>query len=227
MKREILFHCGVCFVQGKREHGPVLGQGQNQRRAVCIQGSAVCQLALPVAELAQGRSLLRIQRNRHLCTRNTFAKLCTQRHCARSAAGHRRLLRQPLYTHIRPGRRVAGAASSSEEGAKLVPVELPGALSPSGCPSGWLPEEALAEELAIELPKELPEELPEYVQLIRSWSGSPEMMVEGLDSSFDAAFFVGYHNAAGEGGNALSHTINGGVVHRITVNGQPASEFLI
>ena len=73
----------------------------------------------------------------------------------------------------------------------------------------------------------LPEELPEYVQLIRSWSGSPEMMVEGLDSSFDAAFFVGYHNAAGEGGNALSHTINGGVVHRITVNGQPASEFLI
>ena len=65
----------------------------------------------------------------------------------------------------------------------------------------------------------LPEELPEYVQLIRSWSGSPEMMVEGLDSSFDAAFFVGYHNAAGEGGNALSHTINGGVVHRITVNG--------
>ena len=25
----------------------------------------------------------------------------------------------------------------------------------------------------------LPEELPEYVQLIRSWSGSPEMMVEG------------------------------------------------
>ena len=47
------------------------------------------------------------------------------------------------------------------------------------------------------------------------------------DSSFDAAFFVGYHNAAGEGGNALSHTINGGVVHRITVNGQPASEFLI
>ena len=51
--------------------------------------------------------------------------------------------------------------SSSEEGTKLVPVELPGALSPSGCPSGWLPEEALAEELAIELPKELPEELPE------------------------------------------------------------------
>ncbi len=57
----------------------------------------------------------------------------------------------------------------------------------------------------------LPEELPEYVQLIRSWSRSPEMMVEGLDESFDAALFVGYHNAAAEAGNSLSHTINGGV----------------
>ena len=73
----------------------------------------------------------------------------------------------------------------------------------------------------------LPEELPEYVQLIRSWSGSPEMMVEGLDSSFDAAFSWAITMRRGEGGNALSHTINGGVVHRITVNGQPASEFLI
>ena len=73
----------------------------------------------------------------------------------------------------------------------------------------------------------LPEEMPEYVQLIRSWSRSPELMVEGLDESFDAAFFVGYHNAAAEEGNSLSHTINGGVVHRITVNGRPASEFLI
>ncbi len=73
----------------------------------------------------------------------------------------------------------------------------------------------------------LPEELPEYVQLIRSWSRSPEMMVEGLDESFDAALFVGYHNAAAEAGNSLSHTINGGVVHRITVNGRPGSEFLI
>lgn len=73
----------------------------------------------------------------------------------------------------------------------------------------------------------LPEELPEYVQLIRSWSHAPEMMVEGLDESFDAALFVGYHNAAAEEGNSLSHTINGGVVHRITVNGRPGSEFLI
>ena len=126
----------MCFVQGKREHGPVLGQGQNQRRAVCIQGSAVCQLALPVAELAQGRSLLRIQRNRHLCTRNTFAKLCTQRHCARSAAGHRRLLRQPLYTHIRPGRRVAGAALIFRRGRKACAGRTAGGAFPLRLPFG-------------------------------------------------------------------------------------------
>ena len=73
----------------------------------------------------------------------------------------------------------------------------------------------------------LREELAQYGQLIRSWSHAPEMMVEGLDESFDAALFVGYHNAAAEEGNSLSHTINGGVVHRITVNGRPGSEFLI
>ena len=72
-----------------------------------------------------------------------------------------------------------------------------------------------------------PEEMPEYVTLIRGWSFEPRMMIEGLDGSFDAAFFVGYHNAAATEGNALSHTINGGAVQKITVNGRPASEFLI
>ena len=52
-------------------------------------------------------------------------------------------------------------------------------------------------------------------------------MVEGIDESFDAAMYVGYHNAAGQEGNVLSHTIAGGVVQEIRVNGQIASEFLI
>ena len=72
-----------------------------------------------------------------------------------------------------------------------------------------------------------PEQMPEYVRLIRGWSMEPNMMIEGLDGSFDAAFYVGYHSAAGQEGNALSHTIHGGVVQKITVNGQPASEFQI
>lgn len=55
----------------------------------------------------------------------------------------------------------------------------------------------------------LPEQMPDYVELIRGWSYEPRMMVEGLDEHFDAALFVGYHSAAGQEGNALSHTISG------------------
>ena len=72
-----------------------------------------------------------------------------------------------------------------------------------------------------------PEQMPEYVQLIRGWQFEPKCMVEGIDETFDAAMFVGYHNCAGAEGNALRHTIAGGVVQRILVNGEEASEFLI
>ncbi len=72
-----------------------------------------------------------------------------------------------------------------------------------------------------------PEEMPEYVQLIRGWAFEPRCMVEGIDETFDATFYVGYHNAAGQEGNTLSHTIAGGAVQHITVNGEIASEFLI
>lgn len=68
--------------------------------------------------------------------------------------------------------------------------------------------------------------LPEGVKLIKNWSGHPYMMVDGIDSSFDAAIFIGYHAAAGRPGNPLSHTISG-IPHTITINGQPASEFMI
>lgn len=72
-----------------------------------------------------------------------------------------------------------------------------------------------------------PEQMPEYVQLIRGWSFEPRVMVEGIDETFDAAMYVGYHNAAGLEGNILSHTISGKQVQYIKVNGEFASEFLI
>lgn len=68
--------------------------------------------------------------------------------------------------------------------------------------------------------------LPPGVKLIRNWSGHPNSMVDGIDSSFDAAMFIGYHAAAGRPGNPLSHTMSG-VPHTIKVNGEWASEFLI
>jgi D-amino peptidase len=68
--------------------------------------------------------------------------------------------------------------------------------------------------------------LPEGVKLIRNWSGHPYAMVDGIDSSFDAAIFIGYHAAAGRPGNPLSHTMSG-VPYTIKINGQYASEFML
>lgn len=69
-------------------------------------------------------------------------------------------------------------------------------------------------------------ELPDNVFLRSRWSDSPLCMVEGLDNSFDAAIFIGYHSAAGKSGNTLSHTISQKVSF-IKINNIIASEFLI
>lgn len=52
------------------------------------------------------------------------------------------------------------------------------------------------------------EEFPDEVTLIRGWTNTPESMVAGLDESFDAVIFIGYHSGAGFNGNPLSHTMN-------------------
>lgn len=69
-------------------------------------------------------------------------------------------------------------------------------------------------------------ELPECVEVIRGWTGRPFGMADGVDESFDAAMFVGYHAAAGRNGNPLSHT-ESTVTTRVTLNGLPCSEFLL
>ena len=69
-------------------------------------------------------------------------------------------------------------------------------------------------------------QLPKCCEVIRGGNSSPITMVEGIDGSFDAAMFVGYHSAAGRNGNPLSHTYTARTT-RITINGQPCSEFLL
>ena len=71
-----------------------------------------------------------------------------------------------------------------------------------------------------------PTQLPKEVTLIRGWSQCPDFMVEGIDNSFDAAMFIGYHSAAGRSGNAMSHTMSGKHTG-IMINGRRASEFMI
>ena len=69
-------------------------------------------------------------------------------------------------------------------------------------------------------------DLPEYITLHRGWEGSIASMMGGLDSSFDAVMFVGYHSPSRSMGNPLSHTMNTSI-HHVKINGVIASEFLI
>ena len=73
----------------------------------------------------------------------------------------------------------------------------------------------------------LSDQLPKEVKLIRGWSGHPYSMVQELDSSFNALIMIGYHSAAGKGGNPLAHTMSSAKIDSIFINDQPASEFLI
>ena len=68
------------------------------------------------------------------------------------------------------------------------------------------------------------EGLPRPAELISGWSGHPMSMVQGLDETYDAAAFIGYHAKASDGGNPLSHTLTGRV-HWMSVNGQRMAEF--
>lgn len=68
--------------------------------------------------------------------------------------------------------------------------------------------------------------LPTNVKIIRGWSGHPYGMVDGLDDSFDAAIFIGYHSAASRAGNPLSHTESLRPLY-VKINGRVASEFMI
>lgn len=70
-----------------------------------------------------------------------------------------------------------------------------------------------------------PSGLPEQARVLRSWPRHPYSMVSGLDASFDGILFVGYHAAAGTGGNPLAHTISSADIAHIRINGELASEF--
>lgn len=70
----------------------------------------------------------------------------------------------------------------------------------------------------------LQDDFPDEVTLIRGWTNSPESMVAGIDESFDAAIFIGYHSGAGFNGNPLSHTMNTDNNY-FKINGKYAAEF--
>jgi D-amino peptidase len=71
------------------------------------------------------------------------------------------------------------------------------------------------------------ERLPREARLWRGWSGHPYSMVQGLDKSFTAALFIGWHSGGSWGGNPLAHTLRSSTLNGIRVNGEWASEYLL
>ncbi|WP_417625127.1 M55 family metallopeptidase [Paremcibacter congregatus] len=69
----------------------------------------------------------------------------------------------------------------------------------------------------------LMDKLDKRVKLVRSWP-RPKGMMQGIDKSFDGAIFIGYHAGADNPAGALSHTINGGVISSLKLNGVETSE---
>jgi D-amino peptidase len=67
------------------------------------------------------------------------------------------------------------------------------------------------------------EQLPPEVQLIQG-SVKELSMIEGIDGSFDALVFVGYHAPAATRAGILDHTYHGRVVHKVLLNGDVCSE---
>ncbi|MQY03178.1 M55 family metallopeptidase [Actinomadura macrotermitis] len=55
----------------------------------------------------------------------------------------------------------------------------------------------------------------------------PMRMAEGLDASFDAAVYVGYHARAGTARGVLNHTWMGREIHNVHLNGRIAGEILL
>jgi D-amino peptidase len=64
----------------------------------------------------------------------------------------------------------------------------------------------------------LPALLDPSARLIRDWSGGPKGMMEGIDESFDAVIFIGYHAKAGTPDALLEHTSSGNVAD-FSING--------
>ena len=69
-----------------------------------------------------------------------------------------------------------------------------------------------------------PEDVHESAYLVRG-SPKPNAMMEGISEDFDAALYVGYHSMKGTKNGVMCHTISGGAVDGIWINGRETGEF--
>lgn len=64
----------------------------------------------------------------------------------------------------------------------------------------------------------LPDQLDARARLLRGFTSGPKNMMLGIDSTFGAAVFIGYHARAGTPNAIMAHTSNGNVVD-FSING--------
>ena len=67
------------------------------------------------------------------------------------------------------------------------------------------------------------ERLPADVKVVRSWP-RPLMMMQGIDSTFDAAIFIGYHSGTTNAKGVRAHTISSARLTSVELNGRSMSE---
>lgn len=67
------------------------------------------------------------------------------------------------------------------------------------------------------------EQFPNDVRIIRSWP-RPLMMMEGIDSSFAVAVFVGYHSSTANVKGVRAHTMSSATLTGVTLNGVEVPE---
>lgn len=65
--------------------------------------------------------------------------------------------------------------------------------------------------------------LPKDVTLIRSWP-RPLIMMEGIDETFDAVIFIGYHTSTTNPDGVRAHTLSSGRLAGVYLNGTAMSE---
>lgn len=69
-----------------------------------------------------------------------------------------------------------------------------------------------------------PEEVHKEAYLIRG-RPLPDLMMSGISEDFDAALYVGYHSMKGTLNGVFAHTIAGGTVDGVFINGRETGEF--
>lgn len=68
-----------------------------------------------------------------------------------------------------------------------------------------------------------PELLDRRVQVVRAWP-RPLGMMQGIDDTFDAVVFVGYHASEDQANAMLAHTEDGDKIFEVKLNGVPVPE---